>query len=56
MRTEAQKKAQAKYMQTLRTFVFRFNKGKDADVIAKLEAQGNKSDYIRGLVVKDIGK
>lgn len=40
----------------MRTVSFRFNKESDKDVIERLDSVPNKTDYVRSLVRKDIGK
>jgi hypothetical protein len=50
-------KAQKKYNRTkTRSFIFKFNKGTDADVIERLEKAENKQGYIKALIRKDIEK
>lgn len=39
---------------TIRQIAFSLNKEKDADVIAWLDAQENKTDFLRKLVRRDI--
>lgn len=53
--TEALKRAQKKYVQQ-QTFsvAFRVNRDLDADVIARLEAQENKTEYLKKLIRADI--
>jgi hypothetical protein len=54
MVSEAQKRAQAKYCKhKLRQYVIRFSRV-DQDIIDKLEATENKTDYIRQLIKKDL--
>lgn len=56
MASEAQKRANARYMKNkMRQYVIRFSRV-DQDVIDKLEATENKTDYIRQLIKKDIKK
>ena len=50
MKTEAQKKADKKYNAKLRTFCLKLNSEKDADVIAFLEKQANKTEFIKAMV------
>lgn len=38
------------------TFAVRFHNVSDLDVINKLQSVENKTDYIRQLILKDIGK
>lgn len=55
MKSEAYKRAQAKYArEKLRQYIFRFSRV-DQDVIDKLESVDNKTDYVRQLIKKDIG-
>lgn len=37
-----------------KTFLFRFHKIKDRDIIDKLESVGNKSKYIKNLIRQDM--
>ena len=54
MASEAQKRAQAKYQrEKLRQYVVKFSRV-DQDIIDKLEATENKTDYIRQLIKKDL--
>lgn len=54
MTTEAQKRAHAKYQrEKMRQYVIRFSRV-DQDIIDKLEATDNKTDYIRQLIKKDL--
>ena len=56
MPSEAQKRATAKYQrEKLRQYVIRFSRV-DQDIIDKLEATENKTDYIRQLIKKDLKK
>lgn len=48
--TEAQAKANKKYNEKLRTYCLKLNHDKDADIIAVLESQKNKTEYIKQLV------
>lgn len=54
--TEAQKRAMKKYYARTkaetRAYMLRFNREKDADVIAKMDAAASKADYIRQLIRK----
>lgn len=57
--TEEQRKhslrvSQAKYQRKLKSFLLRFRKKEDADVIVRLQSVENITDYIRGLVRTDI--
>lgn len=51
---ECQKRANRKYAEKLHTTILRFNMEKDADIVAMLSEQPNKTEYIRGLIRKDI--
>lgn len=53
-RSEALVKAQNKYDRKIKTIGIRLNTEKDADVLEKLEAVANKTDYIRDLIRKDM--
>jgi len=61
-KTEAERKAAknaqaaASRLRTTSTFAFRFNNLKDAEIIAKLKAVENQTDYIRKLIANDINK
>lgn len=61
-RTERQRKKAAaetvsKYQKKAMTaFTFRFHNENDREVIEKLGSVGNKSDYVRQLILDDIGK
>ena len=53
--TQAQLDYIRKYeKENVKQYRLRFNKVYDADVIAKIEEQPNKIDYIRGLIKQDI--
>ena len=52
--TDAQKRAKARYDKTTHQLVMRLRVDADADVISKLESVGNKTEYIRTLIRKDI--
>lgn len=56
MRTEAQKRAQAKYEATGVYYVLKINlnRGSDADIIAKLEQAENRQGYIKDLIRRDL--
>lgn len=55
MLSEAQKKAQAKYDKANTVqFKMKFSKKNDAEIIERIQAQPNKQDYIRQLVIADI--
>lgn len=54
-RTEALKRAQKNYvLQKTFSVAFRVNRDLDKDVIAMLEEQENKTDYIKRLIRADI--
>ena len=50
MRSSAWNKANTKAV------IVRFNKESDKEILAKLDRVDNKTDYIRDLIAKDIGK
>lgn len=52
--TEAQKRAMRVYNKKTAQFVFRLRLDTDADVIDKLRKVGNRTEYIRKLVRRDI--
>lgn len=54
MATDAQRKAFRKYSKKTEQFVLRFRKDTDADIIARLRAVDNKTEYVRKLVLGDI--
>lgn len=54
MATDAQKRAKARYDKTTHQLVMRLRVDADADVISKLESVGNKTEYIRTLIRKDM--
>ena len=55
MATEAQRKASAKYdKEHTKSMLFKFNTTNDADILAKLDAVGNKQGYIKSLIREDI--
>ena len=57
MTSEAQNRAQAKYDKAHTVqFKVKFNKETDADVIKHLQAQPNKQNYIRQLIIADMEK
>ena len=62
VRTEARKRAQAKYDEKYRkrgltkSYHFKCHKEHDADIIEVLEAQENKNGYIKDLIRKDVEK
>ncbi len=54
-RTEAMKKAQAKYKKETTTIInIRLHKEYDTDIIEKLNTVGNKQGYIKQLIRSDI--
>lgn len=52
--SEAQKRAKAKYDRFTKEFVFRFRLRHDADVIERLTAVPNKTEYLRRLIRADM--
>ena len=54
MVSEAQKRAKKAYDKKTTQFAFRFRNEADADVIAKLMSVAAKTDYVRGLVRRDV--
>ena len=57
MMKKYQLKATAKYQKANMTMVtLKFHNKSDLDVINKLQSVENKTDYIRQLILKDIGK
>ena len=57
METEAQKRAREKYEARVAVqFKMKLNKNTDADILAKLDAVGNKQGYIKSLIRADIAK
>ena len=56
MKTEAQKRAQAKYEKSgaQKRIVFKLSVNNDADIIAFLETKNNVSGYIKGLIKNDM--
>lgn len=54
MVTEAQKKAMLRYNRKTKSYLLRLRLREDADVINRIESVGNKCDYLRALVRKDI--
>ena len=53
MVSEAQKRAQKRYSEKMVQFVIKLRKDVDAEIIERLEAAGNRTEYIRRLVLKD---
>ena len=56
MGTPRTKAANKYHKEHCRQYCLRFNKGTDADVIARIEAQENKQGYIKELIRRDIAK
>lgn len=55
MRTEAQKRASAKYdKENTKSVLLKLNVKTDADILAHLETVGSKMGYIKELIRKDI--
>lgn len=55
--TEAQKRATAKYdAKNTTRVILKLNTTTDADILAKLEACGNKQGYIKALIRADLAK
>lgn len=55
MTTEARKKATAKYQRkNTRQIILRLNIRTDADILERLDSQGNKQGYIKQLIRADI--
>ena len=52
--SEAQKRAKARYDLKTKELVLRFRLNQDRDVIQRLDAVPNKTEYIRSLVRRDI--
>lgn len=53
----AKYKATMKYeKKAIRQFLFKFHKVNDAEVIAKLEQQESKNNYVRQLILADIAR
>ena len=57
MKTEAQKRAQAKYEKSgaQKRIVFKLSVNNDADIIAFLETKNNVSGYLKNLIKDDMG-
>lgn len=61
-RTEAQKRAQAKYQKkrnkksVTKSYCFTFHHEHDQDIIERLQSQENKSGYVKRLIREDIKK
>ena len=51
---ESVRKAQRKYQKKLKTYILRFRMEQDADVIARMEQVGSKTEFIRELIRRDI--
>ena len=54
MRTEAQKRADARYNQKVRQILLKVNPETEADISRKLEDTANVSQYIKNLILRDI--
>lgn len=54
MRSEALNRAQEKYLKRIKNYHLTYHIENDADIIAVLEAQKNKNNYIRNLIREDI--
>nr|DAJ98156.1 MAG TPA: hypothetical protein [Caudoviricetes sp.] len=54
MQNEALKRAQEKYLKKIKHFHLTYHIDNDADIIAVLEAQKSKNNYIRKLIREDI--
>lgn len=52
--SEAQKRAKAKYDKSTRQTVFRWRLKADADIIERLDSVAEKTEYVRGLIRRDI--
>jgi len=57
MRTEYQKRADKNFAKKLRRFVFDLNRQDEdeARIIGHLEQQQNKTEYLKELILRDIG-
>lgn len=59
-KTDAEKRAQAKYDEVhkdeFKNYHFKFRRGKDDELIEKLENVPSKQDYIRQLILADLEK
>ena len=55
MATEAQIKAKKKYHAKMRGVSIRLSPEADAMILEKLDSVPNKTDYIRQLVMRDLG-
>lgn len=54
--TEAQKRAREKYERANTVqFKMKLNRNTDADILAKLDAVGNKQGYVKDLIRADLG-
>lgn len=56
MVTEAQKRAKRRYDKVTRQVVTRWRIEKDAAILARLDSVPCKTEYIRGLILKDIAQ
>lgn len=55
--TEAQKRAREKYERANTVqFKMKLNKNTDADILAKLDAVGNKQGYVKDLIRADLNE
>lgn len=54
MKSDALKKAQAKYEAKIKAYHIRFLQDVDKELIAKIESVPNKNEYLKELVRKDI--
>jgi hypothetical protein len=51
---ESLRRSQRKYQSKCKTYILRFRRDKDKDIIDRLERAQNKTDYVRQLVQDDI--
>ena len=57
MTTQAQLKAQSKYDRNhTRSILLKLNLQSDADILSKLDAEGNRQGYVKELIRQDIRK
>ena len=54
MRTEAQKRADARYNQKIRQILLKVNPETESDIARKIEDTANVSQYIKNLILRDI--
>ena len=52
--SEAQSRAQKRYMRKIKQYIVKVNMETEADIIAAIESQPNKAGYIKHLIRKDI--